>query len=57
MFIRLGEIIKDAREYKEITVAELADFAFDSAPPHILRFEDKLSKWYKVWGLVISLYP
>ena len=30
MFIRLGEIIKDAREYKEITRAELADFAFVS---------------------------
>jgi len=27
MLIRLGEIIKDAREYKEITRAELADYA------------------------------
>ena len=30
MHIRLGEIIKDAIEYKEITRAELADFAFVS---------------------------
>jgi len=27
MLIELGEIIKDAREYKEITQAELADYA------------------------------
>ena len=27
MLIRLGEIIKDAREYKEITRTELAEFA------------------------------
>jgi transcriptional regulator with XRE-family HTH domain len=27
MLIRIGEIIKDAREYKEITRAELADYA------------------------------
>ena len=27
MLIRLGEIIKDAREYKEITLAELAEYA------------------------------
>ena len=27
---QLGEIIKDAREYKEITRAELADYAFVS---------------------------
>ena len=27
MLIRLGEIIKDAREYKEITQSELADYA------------------------------
>ena len=30
MLIRLGEIIKDAREYKEITRAELAEYAFVS---------------------------
>lgn len=30
MLIRLGEIIKDAREYKEITRAEIADYAFVS---------------------------
>jgi len=30
MHIRLGEIIKDAREYKEITRAEVADYAFVS---------------------------
>ena len=30
MHIRLGAIIKDAREYKEITRAELADYAFVS---------------------------
>ena len=30
MLIRFGEIIKDAREYKEITRAELADYAFVS---------------------------
>ena len=30
MLIRLGEIIMDAREYKEITRAELADYAFVS---------------------------
>lgn len=27
MLIRLGEIIKDAREYKEITQSELAEYA------------------------------
>ena len=27
MLIRLGEIIEDAREYREITRAELADYA------------------------------
>jgi len=27
MLIKLGEIIKDAREYKEITRAELAEYA------------------------------
>jgi transcriptional regulator with XRE-family HTH domain len=27
MLVRLGEIIKDTREYKEITRAELAEFA------------------------------
>ena len=27
MLVRLGEIIKDTREYKEITRAELADYA------------------------------
>ena len=30
MFIRVGEMIKDAREYKEITRAELAEYAFVS---------------------------
>jgi len=30
MFVRLGEMIKDAREYKEITRAELAEYAFIS---------------------------
>ena len=30
MHIRLGEIIKDARQYKEITQGELAEFAFVS---------------------------
>ena len=30
MLIRLGEIIKDSREYKEITRAELAEYAFVS---------------------------
>ena len=30
MFVRLGEIIKDASEYKEIARAELAEFAFVS---------------------------
>ena len=30
MLIRLSEIIKDAREYKEITRAELAEYAFVS---------------------------
>ena len=30
MLIRLGEIIKDASEYKEITQAELAEYAFVS---------------------------
>ena len=28
MHLRLGEIIKDARQYKEFTQAELANFAF-----------------------------
>ena len=27
MLIRLGEIIQDAREYKEVTRAELAEYA------------------------------
>ena len=30
MLIRIGDIIQDAREYKEITWAELAEFAFVS---------------------------
>ena len=30
MLIRLGEIIKDAREYTEVTRAELAEYAFIS---------------------------
>jgi hypothetical protein len=30
MLIRLGEIIKDSREYKEIKRAELAGYAFVS---------------------------
>ena len=39
MHIKLGEIIKDAREYKEITRAELAEFAFVSEE-HIGEFEE-----------------
>ena len=30
MHVRLGEIIKDTREYKEITQTELAEYAFVS---------------------------
>ena len=30
MLIKLGKIIKDTREYKEITRAELSEFAFVS---------------------------
>ena len=39
MLIRLGEIIKDAREYKEITHAELADYA-DVSEEQIEEFEE-----------------
>ena len=39
MHIKLGEIIKDAREYKEITRAELAEFAFVSEEK-IIEFEE-----------------
>lgn len=42
MSIRLGEIIKDAREYKEITQAELADYAFVSEEK-ITEFEDNIT--------------
>ena len=39
MQLKLGEIIKDAREYKEITRAELAEYAFVSKE-QIVQFEE-----------------
>ena len=39
MFIRLREVIKDAREYKEITGAELAEYAGVSEE-QIVQFEE-----------------
>ena len=39
MQFRLGEIIKDAREFKEITRAELAEYAFVSEE-QIAQFEE-----------------
>ena len=39
MLIRLGEIIKDAREYKEITHTELAEYAFVTEE-QIAEFEE-----------------
>jgi transcriptional regulator with XRE-family HTH domain len=41
MHIRLGEIIKDAREYKEITRAELAEYTFVSEEKIVDIEEDR----------------
>jgi len=39
MLIRLGKTIKDTREYKEITRAELAKYAFVSEK-QVVQFEE-----------------